>query len=181
MLRIRCVLLSGLALVVVSQPLEANRFTEFCSRVKRDYHRNNCWPEPFNRPDRLHVQRSLAAATAAGWRRQNLLGDHHFTPDSSTLTTAGELKVRLILTQSPPQYRTVFVQRGPSRDVTAARLDAVEQWTSRQLPAGMVADVQESHLMVEGTPASTVDSINVRFHESQPIPQLPEPKTDYDF
>lgn len=141
--------------------------------MKRDFHRNNCWPEPFVRPDQVHVNEPLARMVANGWRRQNLLGNHHFSPDANALTEAGELKVEEILRTSPPQFRTIFVQRASNRDSTAARLDAVEQFASGLLPENITAEVQESHLVAEGRPAVVVDAVNVRFRETQPTPQLP--------
>jgi hypothetical protein len=145
--------------------------------MKRDFHRNNCWPEPFVRPDQVHVSDPLARMVANGWRRQNLLGDHHFSADAQALTEAGELKVEEILRTAPPQYRTIFVQRASNRDATAARLDAVEQYATGILPENVAADVQESHLVAEGRPAVVVDAVNVRFRETQPAPQLPRAST----
>jgi hypothetical protein len=116
-----------------------------------------------------------------GWQHQNLLGSHHFTPDSAQLTTAGQLKVREILTLSPPAYRMVLVERGRDGDATAARIDAVETWMSSHLPEGIATDVRETHLVAEGRPADAVDAISVRFHETRPVPQLPPRTTEAGF
>ncbi len=178
MSRIVSALLAALTLLLSTSPAHADwrdRLEAFWARCEVDWHRNNCWPEPFVRPDRAHVTTFNASVEAAGWHRQNLLGAHHFTPDSTALSTSGQLKVRGILTQAPHQYRTVFVERSVNRDLTAARMDAVEQYASNWLPDGLVADVQESHQFVEGSPAPMVDYINVRFRETLPVPQLPTP------
>jgi len=176
MARLSAAILTVAAVIISSQTAEANWFEHVYHQVVTDWHRNNCWPVPFVQPDRAHVARTFDAMTSAGWRQQNLLGDHHFTPDSTALTTAGQLKVREILTQGPQQFRTVFVQRGADGDATAARLDAVEQWASSHLPEGVAVNVLESDKIVEGRPAPVVDAINVRFQETQPSPQLPKPE-----
>ncbi|MFV2067482.1 MAG: hypothetical protein ACC645_10915 [Pirellulales bacterium] len=176
MTRLSGAILTAVAVISSSQMAEANWFEHMYNRVTTDWHRNNCWPDPFVQPDRMHVAATLDAITASGWRQQNLLGDHHFTSDSSTLTTAGQLKVREILTQAPQQFPTARVQRGPDRDATAARMDAVEQWASGHLSEEIVANVVESDKIVEGRPAPVVDAINVRFQETQPLPQLPKPQ-----
>ena len=181
MRRLSCALLATTAVVTlaigqVAQGGWYDRCSAACKQsyenFKRDFNRNNCWPEPFVRPDRLHVQRPLELMVAQGWQQQNTLGNHHFAPDSSQLTTAGQLKVREILVQSPPPFRTVFVQQGGNPQDTASRVAAVQQWASQHLPDGFVADVRETHLIVEGRPADAVDMINVRFQQTQPAPQL---------
>ena len=151
---------------------------QFCANCKRDFHRNNCWPQAFVAPDRSHVQGPVSLMIVQGWQQQNLLGSHHFTPDSAQLTTAGQLKVREILTLSPPAYRMVLIERGPDGDVTVARINAVETWVSSHLPEGTVAYVRETHLVAEGRPADVVDAISVRFNESRPVPQLPPRTTE---
>jgi hypothetical protein len=169
------------ALLVLSpapRSAQADWFKEFVERCKTDWHRNNCWPEPFVYADRAHIRGPLDAMVANGWRDQNHLGTHHFSADSATLTTSGQLKIQEILSVSPPRFRTIYVQRASSRDATAARLDAVEQYASSMLPEGGLADVRESELIAEGRPAMVVDAINVRFHETQPVPQLPKSTGD---
>ncbi|MBN1852126.1 MAG: hypothetical protein JW829_05350 [Pirellulales bacterium] len=134
---------------------------------------NLCWPKPYIYPDRAAVAAPFALMIDNGWRRNNLLGDHHFTPDGSKLTTAGELKIRWILTQAPENRRSIFVQKTWVEETDTMRLEAVQLAASSVLPIGAIADVQPTHLQVEGQSADLVDRINTRFRESLPPPILP--------
>ena len=78
---------------------------KFCHSVARDTKRRNCWPEPFTRPDRYAVRAPFALMVSNGWRRQNLLGEHHFVDQGGKLTEAGRLKIRWILTEAPQHHR----------------------------------------------------------------------------
>src|SRR5260221_7000099 len=62
------------------------------------YHRNVLWPWPYVCPDRMAEREPFDLMVRNGWRRQNLLGSHHFDPSSSQLTEAGQLQVRWIMT-----------------------------------------------------------------------------------
>jgi hypothetical protein len=141
--------------------------------VKRGYHRNVAWPWPYVCPDRIAVREPFAIMINNGWRRQNLLGGHHFNADATGLTKAGELKVQWIMTQAPPQYRTIFVERSVDPSVTASRVAAAREYSSQIALGGEAPQVAETYIVSEGRPASVVDSINVRFQESAIPPVLP--------
>jgi hypothetical protein len=182
MRRSSCIFLATFAVTFATNPsVQAGWYQsskaackQFYANCKRDFHRNNCWPTPFVQPERVRVQRPLELMTLNGWQQQNLLGAHYFDPETGDLTTAGELKVRSVLTQSPPAFRTVFVEQGDSREVTEARLAAVREWANGRLPETVVVDVRESNMVARGRPAEVVDMINVKFQQSQPVPQLPQ-------
>jgi hypothetical protein len=142
-------------------------------RVKRGYHRNVAWPWPYICPDRQAVREPFCIMVDNGWRRQNLLGPHHFDANTGKLTTAGELKVHWILTQAPPNRRGIFVERSVEPAVTAERLSAAREYAAQLALDGQLPEVFETHLLSEGRPASVVDSTNVRFYESLPPPVLP--------
>ena len=72
---------------------------------------NKMWPWPYVCADRVAVHEPFCIMVNNGWRRQNLLGPHHFNPNTNQLTTAGELRVQWILTQAPPERRNIFVER----------------------------------------------------------------------
>ena len=74
--------------------------------VRRGYHRNEAWPWPYICPDRVAVREPFAAMVNNGWRRQNLLGTHHFNMETNQLTTAGQLRVHWIMTQARPNGET---------------------------------------------------------------------------
>lgn len=144
----------------------------FFHRVETGRRINAQWPAPHVCPDRMHVRAPFDQMVVNGWRRQNLLGPQHFTEDSSALTTAGELKVRWIMTQPPEQFRQVFVERSMNPTDTAKRVEVAQQYAS-QFGMGEGALVTETNLIEEGRPASMVDAIEVRFRESMPPPVLP--------
>jgi hypothetical protein len=108
-----------------------------------------------------------------GWRRQNLLGPHHFNSETNKLTTAGELRVRWIMTQAPPNRRNIFVERSIEPDITAQRIEMVREYAAQVVVDGQMAQITDTHLISEGRPASVVDATNVRFQESLPPPILP--------
>lgn len=141
-----------------------------------DFHRNNCWPEPFVYPDRVSVCEFTSMQVVQGWQMQSLLGDGHFEADGVTLTASGAVKVRAILTQNPPAHRTVFVERGWSDEVTARRLEAVQR-VAIDYTRGGAPDVVVSDLRLIGTPAEYVNLVNNKFMSNLPVPTLPAQPT----
>jgi hypothetical protein len=141
--------------------------------VKRGYRQNKVWPWPYVCADRIAVREPFCIMINNGWRRQNLLGPHHFTENSDKLTTAGELRIRWIMTQAPGERRTIFIERDVDPTVTAQRSATARGYASQVSTDGQIAQVVETHLISEGRPASVVDATNVRFQESLPPPTLP--------
>lgn len=156
-------------------PANAQWWQNFWSGVHRDYQRNVAWPDPFLASDRQAVEAPFAIQIANGWRRQNLLSDYHFTEDGLKLNQAGESKLYFILTQMPPNRRTVFVQRSMNPDVTSTRLALVQRTANRMVPMGMMADVVESDLANDGWPADEIDYVSRKFRSTSPDPRLPAP------
>ena len=91
---LKLIVLALIGLVAVT-PAEANWLTEFAHCIARDTKRRNCWPKPFVCPDRTDVRGPLALMVSNGWRRQNMLGDHHFVDEQTALTEAGPDTVML--------------------------------------------------------------------------------------
>jgi hypothetical protein len=131
------------------------------------------WPWPYVCPDRVAVREPFALMVSNGWRRQNLLGAHHFNNNNDKLTTAGELRVQWIMTQAPAHRRDIFVERSIEADVTAKRLVAVREYAALVPAEAGVPQISETYLISEGRPASVVDQTNTRFQESAPPPVLP--------
>jgi hypothetical protein len=140
--------------------------------VKHGYHANADWPWPYVCPDRVAVREPFALMVNNGWRRQNLLGPHHFKSPTE-LTTAGELRVHWVMTQAPLERRTIFIERDLAPEVTEQRLATVREYATRVVLDGQMPQVADTHLVSEGRPASMVDATNVRFQESMPPPVLP--------
>ena len=107
-----------------------------------------------------------------GWRRQNLLGDYHFNEDTNELTQAGKLKVNWVLSQAPPQRRSIYVQRGSNIEETGSRVAAVHEFTSNMSPSVGAVDVNDTHIVAEGHSAGAVDHLFIGFQANQPPPVL---------
>lgn len=163
------VVLVGLTAAV---PAQADWLEQFFDGVCRDTKRNNCWPEPFTRPDRASVRAPFAVMVNNGWRCQNMLGDHHFDDDLGQLTEAGRQKIRWILTEAPQHHRTVYVHRATSGEQTTARINAVRQIAMQFSPDGQVPLVLETNTPSEGWPADHVDAITRKFQASMPEPRI---------
>jgi hypothetical protein len=116
--------LSALVLAVAATSADAVIIDSTVHYIKSGYHRNKNWPYPYNCPDRVAVREPFEMMTRNGWRRQNLLGPHFFNPHTNQLTVAGELQVRWIMTQAPPQFRQVFIERSIDPSITAERIAA---------------------------------------------------------
>lgn len=141
--------------------------------VKSNYCANQQWPWPYQCPDRIAVREPFCLMVNNGWRRQNLIGHHYFKPETNELTTAGELRVQWIVSQAPPDRRSIFVERTLSPEVNSQRLAAVRDYAARVAVDGQVPQVDETYLISEGRPAAIVDATNMRFMESMPAPVLP--------
>ena len=137
------------------------------------YYQNSIWPRQYIMPARRGICQAFDVMANNGWRRQNLLGPYHFEADGVQLNEAGRLKVEWILTQAPPQYRTLFVQRVANQERTAGRVEAVQQFVSSLNGMGGAGDVQETLVRDDGYPASMVDTVFTQFKANQPIPALP--------
>lgn len=148
-----------------------------CSIVT-DVKRNNCWPDPFNRPERAAVRAPFARMIDAGWQRQNMLADHYFQDSGTELNDAGRAKIRWILTEAPEQHRVVYVRRAESPDKTAARVFAVQQLAAQMMPGQGPPPIMESSASPAGWPAERVDVINRKFQAAIPAPQLSKSQGD---
>jgi len=174
----RQMILAILAVVFVASGVSSAQAAWVKSTVRylrAGYHRNEVWPWPYICPDRAAARAPFELMVSNGWRRQNLLGPHHFNAEKNTLTTAGELKVRWIMTQAPPDRRSIFVERSIDPEVTDARVAAASDYAERVAVDGQAPQVGDTHLVSEGRPAETVDTIYVRWHESMQPPVLPAP------
>ena len=159
--------------VVLATPAQADWLSSFIHTVVRDTKRRNCWPKPFTCPDRQAVGAPFVKMIHNGWRRQNMLGDHHFVPGTTDLTEAGELKVRWILVEAPSQHRMIYVHRAETAEATAARIASVHQFASKVIVEGELPPILETGISAQGCPAARVEAITRKFQESIPEPVLP--------
>jgi hypothetical protein len=146
--------------------------------LESGYHRNVLWPWPYVCPDRIAEREPFDIMVRNGWRRQNLLGSHHFDPSTNRLTEAGQLQVRWIVTQAPPGRRQIFIERALDPSSTAARVAAARDYASQVMIDGQAPQVYETNQVVEGRPAPVVDVTNVKFLENMRVPALPAASTN---
>lgn len=134
---------------------------------------NRRWPSPYVCPDRVYAHAPFNAMISNGWRRQNLMGNHHFNPEATKLTQAGELKIRWIMTQAPVEYRRMFVERSVDPEVTRRRMQTVTEFAELIALNEPSPQVVETHILSEGRPAAAVDFVNTQFRDNQRPPVLP--------
>lgn len=146
---------------------------QFFKKAHQACQRNRCWPMPFLQPDRMAVRAPFATMINNGWRTQNTLGDDHFDADTGMLNEAGELKVRDILTYSPPEHRTVFVLQAQNEQVSAERNRSVSELVTKLQPFGQGPLVAGTNLRPRTAPADYINTIGTRFSATTPDPRLP--------
>jgi hypothetical protein len=176
MRRILTFAVAVLVVTGVAQNTFAVFFDDAAEYEKHTYCENHIWPWPYQCPDRIAVREPFCQMVANGWRRQNLLGAHHFNPDTNQLSTAGELRVQWIMTQAPPDRRNIFIERSLNGDTDAKRLAVVRDYAAKVSIDGRMPQVEDTYLVSEGRPATMVDATNVSFMKSMPVPVLPANK-----
>jgi hypothetical protein len=133
--------------------------------------RRQCWPEPFNGPDRAVTRMPFAIQVNNGWRRQNMLGEFHFDAGGQ-LTEAGRNKVRWILTTCPQQHRFIYIHIADKNDITMARMASVQQVAAEITPDN-VPPITLTSIAEGGAPADQVDLISRKYQATTPAPRLP--------
>ncbi len=146
------------------------------TRIWLDYRRNAAWPDPFIPADRAAVKTPFMIMADKGWERQNLLAEYHFTDGNDELSPAGFRRLNWIATQAPLTRRVVFVQRGATPEITAARADAVQQALARFTPNGPLPKVVTSSLDSEGYPGEEADAVLNGSVKTRPDPRIPDAK-----
>lgn len=146
---------------------------KFFTNFSRDFKRNNLWPQPWVGPDRDSVYAPFQVMVSKGWERQNLLHTNHFEPDTGELTEAGRMKVDQILDITPTEHRAVYVPRGASPELTAKRIEQVQDYVATRATDEHPVQVVESRLRPNDYSAEYVDQIGRAFRESTPEPRIP--------
>ncbi|HEY5313751.1 MAG TPA: hypothetical protein VIK18_14585 [Pirellulales bacterium] len=141
----------------------------FCAVTER----NNSWPEPFVPADRAAARAPFVGCVVAGWRVQNTLSDYHFEDGSGALKESGMIKVARIVTEAPPDFRTVFVLRAATAELTAARIASVQEAAARYALPGDHPQVGGTFVSPPGAPAFYIVDVDRSFRESMPEPRLP--------
>jgi hypothetical protein len=168
---LRCLFV--VAVIFATIPAYADWLCDFFQSIPQDTKRRNCWPQPFTCPDRQATRTPFAIEVANGWRRQNLLGDHYFEPNSGELTEAGRLKVHWIVFEAPAQHRVIFVHNANTAEETAARMNTVHAYAAKIMPQGELPSISETRISDEGWPADHVEVISRKYQSTTPAPRLP--------
>lgn len=147
---------------------------EFWESVKLDTRRNRAWPEPFQTLDRRVTLSYFAAMQQKGWKLETTITNYHFDRETERLTEAGRRKIRWILTEAPPQRRTVYVLSSENEKITAVRIDSVQRAISQMVPRGPLPPVVRTDHAPRGASAVYVLGVHSRAEESRPNPTLPE-------
>ena len=168
----RMLILGGFAAAVLTVTSAHADWHEFWHRVGVDFHRNNAWPEPFVSADRQVTREYFRIQVNNGWRLQNTVGKWFYDEETNALNQAGEIKLRQIVTQSPVHRRTVFVLMGTSPDITAKRVESVQQTLAKILPDGPVPQVLLTDVDLEGGSGEYYDRVNSAYNSSIPAPRL---------
>ena len=164
-------LIGGICLAMTATSTHAG-WHEFWNRVHLDFHRNNCWPEPFESVDRDAARKPFAVMVRKGWQRETTLGDAFFHPESQKLTEGGANRVFWILTQVPEQHRRIHVSIGRHPDDIAKRLDSVQETVAMILPGKPMPEVIATNVRYRQASGEYVNQIDTKTVETIPEPRL---------
>jgi hypothetical protein len=170
----RCLSFALVALVGVVATVPAlgdEPVRTFVRNVARDFRRNNCWYDNFVPDDRAAQRAPFAMMVSNGWRLQNTLDDYYFLQDTAVLTEAGQIKVQQIVLYTSPGYRAIFVHRTTDPQMTAERIQNVQQAAAKFAPEGEIPVVVETYFRPRGMPAEYINDIYSRYRNTTPNPR----------
>lgn len=166
--------LVAMAGLVTAVPVQADEpVRTFLHNMCRDFKRNNCWYDTFAPDDRAAQRAPFGTMVANGWRMQNTLDDYYFQEDTAVLTEAGLIKVQQIVLYTSPGYRAIFVHRTSDPQMTADRIQNVQQAAAKFAMDGEVPMVVETAIRPRGMPAEYINDIYSRYRATTPNPRYP--------
>jgi hypothetical protein len=145
---------------------------EFKQECHTDKLRNNAWPQPFRAMDSNAVAAPFEVMKCNGWREFNTLS-HAFFDGSNQLTESGELKLKQVVIQSPPNRRAVYVLKGSTPEQTAVRVEAVEVAVSSILPVGDLPPIFVTDIEPSTSSGAYQTIVNRALIRTTPSPRLP--------
>lgn len=161
------------SVILVALAAAAPAQAEWFGCFRRDFRRNNCWPEPFVAPSRVSAMAPFGVMIAHGWRVQNTLSDHHFDTETAQLNESGELKVREILLENPVDHRAIFVLRANDAETTTVRIRSVQEVAENVAAPGELPEIVETSVRPRNWSADYIDVIGRKYQASTPDPRLP--------
>ena len=147
-------------------------WNEFWGHVPMTYARNKAWPQPWLHEDQTIVRQTFAPMVQRGWQMQNTLTHEHFDLATDQLNSAGMLKVKHILRNSPPDRQTIFVFSDYGDVASSHRLDAVRNQLNEWLPQHTAPEVVQSFSKPRGVSGSYADTITRKWEAGIPTPRL---------
>lgn len=169
----RSFLLAAVVVITSAHQASAVCCDETALYIKHGYRENAMWPWPYVCPDRIAAREPFCVMINNGWRRENLLGAHHFIAETNQLNAAGQLRVQWIMTQAPPERRSIFVERSLDQGVSNQRMAAVQEYATQVAIDGRPPQITQTQLVSDGRPATVVDFTNTKFQQSMRMPVLP--------
>ena len=160
------------SLAAISSTADAG-WHEFWDRFHLDFHRNNCWPEPFASVDRRAADAPFGRMVANGWKRQNTLTSHYFDAETQELTAGGKERIHFILKNVPEQHRTIFVSIPSKRGAIDTRIDSVQQEIARQTTDNSMPAVVATPIEPRGWPADYINAVHRKDRDTMQNPRLP--------
>jgi hypothetical protein len=135
------------------------------------YHAAHYWPWPYNCQDRAYVREVSDRQVHNGWVCETTLLDYHFD-DKHALNQPGQLHLKWILENVPPQHRTAFVQKTSNEEVNQQRLASVQQVATEMVGSENVPKIELRVASPTGRPALEIDSIRRKEIAAIRIPQI---------
>lgn len=146
----------------------------FWESVKRDTKRNHAWPKPFAQQSRITARAPFNVMVANGWRYENMLGDHHFDPETGELNAAGKFRIGRILTENPIQHRSIYVHRAADSEQMTKRMQSVQTLAAEYATDGKMPPIYET---TEGPVLMSAEQdylVRQAAEQMREAPKLPE-------
>lgn len=140
----------------------------------REFRHNNVWPEQYLDHDRSAARAPFEMMVANGWRTQNTISSYHFNEQTGELNETGRLKLRSILFETPPEYRSIYVLRSDDPAMTAARVKSVQEHGLGMSQGELLPPVMLTTIDPRGSRGDWTNGVHQRLIESAPAPVLPE-------
>lgn len=151
---------------VTPRPPEPN------AKIIHRYYYSHYWPHPHDCRDRAVVYTYTRTQESRGWADATTLYDYHFNPDTQELTDAGALHLRMIMEDTPSQYRRAFVQTSLNSGVNEARVASVQNAVAHLSGGVGNVPVELRNTRAFGRSASEIELLNKAIITSAPQPRI---------
>lgn len=140
-----------------------------CSHV---LHANVYWPLPYVCYDRAYVRTISNLQVANGWTAEATLYDCHFDPETQCLNQAGQLHLRWIMENVPPERRCAWVQTSIDQSVSQHRLNHVREQAVAMVGESNCPPVMLRVGTTDGRPATELDTLRRSYMSTMPPPRI---------